>query len=506
MRVPGFFGLFNMQRSLFATQTALNTVSHNIANANSEGYSRQRVELSAADAYTMPTPFVLNQLGQLGQGSMVDRIMRYRDVFLDTQMRIQTAIGGTNTTTRNALQEVEGILAEPSDAGVSTSMQNFFDAAQAMSLHPDSTAARAEFMQRAVDLVTTFQQQANQLQDLRTTLVGDAATPSTVAVSQLGIHVNEVNELLNSIAQVNSQILTITSNGGQPNDLLDQRDKFLDQLSKLTQITVTPTANNLINVAFAGVTFVQGANVVETLTVAANPGPVPLPDDEPALVTATTAGTVLNSQFTNGTIKGLLDVGGNGNTVTTIRGVLEQMDALLGAIATQINALQATGRDLSGALGAANPIFTLAAGTTLPLFRYQVNAAVLGDLTLVAAANNDGTATGPPAGFAGVGDGRNALAMGQLRDTLLAALGNTNVNEFFNTTLSQVGIDTRAYEDRAASQDTLINTLSLKRQESHGVNMDEEMIDLVRFQRSFEASAKVIKSLDEIMQTVIGMV
>lgn len=499
--VSSFFGYYNSHRAILAQQASLNVIGHNISNANTEGYSRQRAELEAYSPWSQPSMNTNISKGQLGQGVIVDQVVRLRDNYLQEQYRLSNSRLNNNQTASSTLSQIEQILAEPSDNGLNTPMQNFFDAAQELSLHPSSTAARSDFLQQAANLITSFQQQGQALQDLRTHLVGDPSNAGTLSSSEVSIYVSQINEKLAAITNLNQDINAVTSAGGQPNDLLDRRDVLLEELSALADVSVTHTSNNMITVQVAGHTMVRGVTQVDALNVITNTGATA--DDTPALVQLASDGSTINGDVSNGVLKGILDMGGNAPGTVSIRSTLEKLNTLLSTVATQINALQAAGRDMSGTLGAAEPVFELAAGSTLALFRYSVNPDMIADNTLLAAATDDSTATG---GFAGVGDGRNALAMAQLRDTALAGLGSASVSDYLNATVSAVGVQARASVDRVASQERALNVLEEQRQQQSGVNVDEEMIDMLRFQRGLEASSRVMKLMDEVVQSILRMV
>ena len=509
MITPGFFNFYNAHRAMVATQNALSTVSHNISNANTPGYTRQRVDVSAYNSYAMPTKYQVSMGGQIGQGPQVDQILRIRDQFLDSQFRFENGLSGMNTQMSNVLQQIEGILGEPSTNGINNAIQKFFDSAQEMSLHPESLAVRSDFVQQAQDMVTVFQQQALQLSDARRQLVGDPAISGSIGTSQLGVQVLRVNEILTNVAKLNKNIIQIQSAGSNANDLMDQRDLLLDELSGLVDINVTSYDSGLIDLSIAGQIMVRGTDQVNSLEAVANVGPAPTPDDVPTLVRTVVNPVVLNdgagAEFSAGAIKGILDMGGNGSAVTTIRGVQGQLDNLFTEIATRINALQTAGMDGYGnaappAIFVLNPL--LNAGQALDIYHYQVNSTISTDPRLVAAAVNDPLA---PGGYAGAGDGRNALAMANLKDTVVGALGGTFI-DYFNGTISNVGIDSRSYQDRTSAQETLVNSLDGRRQSVSGVNVDEETIDLLRYQRAFEATSKTIQIFDEVIQTILNMV
>jgi len=497
---PGFFGFFNAYRGLLASQMALNTVNHNISNANTPGYTRQRVDLTAHFPYTLPAQIAQDiSHGQLGQGVQVDGVSRIRDAFIDDQYRQENSRLGYNTDMRDVLQQIQGILNEPSTSALNGSIQTFFDSAQALSLNPENMAVRADFLQHAVDMLVVFQQQYNQLEDLEQNMVGDIAVPGSLNTSQLAIHVNDVNNILQEVAGLNRQILTVVSAGAEPNDLYDKRDLLLDDLSKLVDYDVTFTPSGQLNIDIAGQSMVRGVTVTDTLQIIQNPLGPPASDYQPSIVQTTGTGvdiinTAAPNQITSGRIRALVEAAGQNLNITSVRSTINQLNTLVTSIVGDINALQMAGRDLNGNV----PASTVFTGTNISNF--AVNSNLLNDPRLLAAAE------GPPSAFLGVGDGSNALAMAQLRTTPNAALGNTSYIDYFNGIISNLGIDTRTFINRSDTQQTLMNSLGQRRESTSGVNMDEELIDMLRYQRAFEASSKTVQMFDEITRTIINMV
>jgi flagellar hook-associated protein 1 FlgK len=516
MITPGFFGLYNAHRGLTAAQNALSTINHNISNANTPGYSRQRVDLMAYNAYAFPNNSQLNA-GQIGQGPILQQVTRLRDQFLDAQFRLSNGALGQNEVMRDTLKQLEGILNEPSTSGVNDALQSFFNAAQALSVNPQNAAVRATFVQQALDLVDVFQQQALQLSDLRQNLVGSPLSPNSFTTSQLSLTVSEINQKLTSIAALNQNIVSIKATGAAPNDLLDQRDKLLDELSKLVDTNVTYYDNGQIDLSIAGQTMIKGVDLLDSLQALENTGVAPTPDDVPALVSTVNGAVVLNDgtgdEITSGKIKGILDMGGNDPNLSSVRNLMGKLDNLLGTIVGQLNILQVgqvapplpAGRDQNGNL-ATDALFlndaALNPGQTLDIFHWKVNPAILADPKLVAAAIDDSTVAG---GFAGVGDGRNALAMAQLKNQTFASLG-TGLVDYFNSTTAKLGIDTQSYTNGSQNQKNLNLSVEQQRQSISGVNIDEETIDLLRYQRMLEATSKTISILDQVTQSIIALV
>lgn len=518
MNIPSFLGYFTSHRSMITSQMALNTVNHNIANANTPGYSRQRVDLETMSPYMRPSLQDFEGAGQMGQGVIATGISRSHESFLDAQVRTQQSLLGYNQAVRDALQQAEGIFGEPSENDISKSMKNFFDAAQAVSVHPDDMAARSNFLQESQNLLEVFQQKAQQLQDLRTNLVGDASSPATIAVSQVAMAVDDMNAKMQQVADLNGQILTIKASGASPNDLLDRRDVLLEELSKSFNVSVEYRTDEQVNLKLGNTVLVRGSVVLDTFNVTVNPTipPSAAPpdyDQEPSWVELASApGASINSSITGGKLGGLLVVGSNVATETTIRGLLEGLDTLFTEVATNINSLQdgvagsmidpalPVGRDYYGNIPAApnDSVFVLGVGAGLDIFNYGINANLVADPKLLAASLDNGGA------FSGVGDGRNALEMAKFVNEAVAGLGNVTVNDYFNNMVSQMGVSTRSTTDRADNLKTLVDQLDQRRQAYQGVNMEEEMIDMLRYQRGFEATAKVLNTIDHVMDTIIN--
>jgi flagellar hook-associated protein 1 FlgK len=515
MITPGFFGMYNAHRGLIAAQNALSTINHNISNANTAGYSRQRVDLMAYNAYATPTPSQLSA-GQIGQGPILQQVTRSRDQFFDAQFRLSSGALGMDETMRDTLSQLEGILNEPSTSGVNDALQSFFDSAQELSINPQNSAVRSTFIQQALDMVDVFQQQGLQLSDLRQNLVGSPLSPTSFETSQLALTVDDINQKLASIAAINQSIVSTKASGAEPNDLYDQRDQLLDDLSKLVDIDVTYFDNGQIDLTIAGQTMIRGVDQFDSLQALENTGVAPTPDDVPALVSTVNGGVVLNdgagAEISRGKIKGIIDMGGNDPNLSSVRNVMGKLDNLLGTMVAQLNILQvgqvappiAAGRDQDGNL-ATDAMFvndaTLNPGQGLDLFHWKVNPTIMADPRLIAAAIDDATVAG---GFAGVGDGRNALAMAQLKNQTFTSLG-TGLVDYFNSTTAKLGIDSQSAKNGSQNQRNLTLTVDQQRQSISGVNIDEETIDLLRYQRMLEATSKTISILDQVTQTIINM-
>src|SRR6185436_14094790 len=237
MPVSTFMGLETTLRGILAQQLALDVTGHNIANANTVGYSRQRASLVATDPYTVPGVTRPPQAGQLGTGVDVDQYERVRDAFVDIQLRAQTMLNGANQATQDGLQQVEQAFNEPSDSGLNSLLAKYWSAWQDVSNNPENLATRQALAAAASSLAGGFNQVAQQL----STLQSQTATNVTYTI-------NDVNSIGTQIAALNDAVAKSTVTGDHPNDLLDQRDLLIDKLSELGNVALANGANGAVDV------------------------------------------------------------------------------------------------------------------------------------------------------------------------------------------------------------------------------------------------------------------
>lgn len=465
-----FLGFDIARRALSAHRLAMDTAGHNIANANTKGYSRQRVNLAA----TLPYPGALGRNavspGQLGTGVEVTEISRQRDIFLDNQFRSQNTQLGRWNTREQILTEVEQIFQEPSDQGLRASMDRFWQAWQTLANNPESVAAREAVKQRGVTLVETFRYIDKRLHDFQWNL--------DTSVRQL---TNRINDLAMRIAGVNNQIRTVAATGMEPNDLADERDRLLDELSGLVNIQVTNMPDRTVRVLIGGVALVDGER-----TAALDTYPDALNNGFAALRWEGQAGIPV--QVTGGELKAYLEVRDG-----SLAGYREQVRSLAWALASAVNARHAAGYDLNGAAGGAffSNVGPLA---TFDIQQLDVDPAIAADGRLIAAASTPGAP----------GDGDNALAVAGLKFTALGAPVNATADDYYRQTIAALGIESQQAQHMAQTQQALVQQVDNQRQSVAGVNLDEEMMSLIQSQHAFEAASRLVTIMDEMMDTIIN--
>ncbi|MCR1971715.1 flagellar hook-associated protein FlgK [Clostridium cochlearium] len=240
--MSGLFGTLHVGKSgIFANQRSIDVTSHNIANANTEGYSRQRAELQTERPFCTPSMNNAAGAGQLGRGVNVADINRIRDNFLDYQVRIELGVQGKYAGRHKFLNEIENIFNEPSETGISTLLGNFFDGWQELSKQPHSSNAR-----------TVVAEQSKALTDELNHLYGQLHKLKDNAKTSIRQDLNDVNSILDQMERLNEEIIQVTAAGQKPNDLLDRRDLLLDKLSAKFGINIEKKGLNGIDVNTKG--------------------------------------------------------------------------------------------------------------------------------------------------------------------------------------------------------------------------------------------------------------
>ncbi len=228
MSLSGLFGTLNIGKSgLFTSQRAIDVTSHNIANANTDGYSRQRAELQTTRPFCTPSMNNAAAPGQVGTGVQVSQIQRIRDTFLDYQVRVELGVQGNYSGRDKFLSQVENVFNEPSDTGLSTLLGKFFDSWQQLSKQPETSNGKTMVSEQSMALANELNHMYGQLNKIK----GNAQD----LIKQTTI---DVNSLLNQIDQLNKEIIQISVSGNNPNDLMDRRDLLLDQLSSKFGISI----------------------------------------------------------------------------------------------------------------------------------------------------------------------------------------------------------------------------------------------------------------------------
>ena len=456
-----FSGINLALQAMLAQQQSVLVTEHNVAQANTPGYRRQEAKLASNPAYAPPGMNRPGGAGQLGMGVSVERIYRFNLEFFDQRFRKELAGAKQWGSYEAALQQMEASLAETSDDGVNARLDAFWEGWQALSAEPTNTAARADLRQRSVMLTDSLNRRAEALIQLR--------SDQNAAVVQ---SVSEINDLAERVAKLNGEISQSLAAGAQPNDLLDERDRLIDNLAEMAGAISSRQENGDEIVSIGGHALVVGK---ESFALQTSPDPA---NSNLAAITWSD-GSGLNGN--NGSLYGLLNA-----RDTAIPNQQSGLDTLAATLMNQVNTLHQGGYGLNGATG-------LDFFTGSDALSVRVNP-VTEDLASIAAAANPNAA----------GDGSVAGQMAGLQHLKLLNGGASTMNQFAADQASSLGLDVAQASKQVANHELLTSSLAEQRESLTGVSLDEEAANLIKFQRTYQAAARLINVLDEMMETVIN--
>jgi flagellar hook-associated protein 1 FlgK len=448
-------GLNTAVRALLAQQQAMDAVSHNVANVNTPGYSRQRVLLA-------PAP----PAGSSGVGGGVQMlgVQRIRDLFVDFQLRSESQAAGEFAARAESLRMAELAFGEPGEGGLSAVMDAFFNSWRDLANTPEQSAARSAVVQAGETLAFAANRLNRSLNDIREN-----------ANIQVESAVREVNNLAQTVAALNGKIVSVRATGDPASDLSDERDLALDRLAELVDMRFIEMDDGRVDVFLGGRALVN-ATTAATIDAVRNPGNLNFFELQ---WSSDGSAVPVNS----GRIGGLID-----QRDVDLPARLADLDTLVGQIITDVNAVHAAGFALDG-VTTGQAFFTGTDAATI-----GVDAAVRGNLGLLAAATL-GSA---------VGDGSNALAIADLQAATNLTGNSETYGAFYNGIVTRLGVSVRDVEGLARSQRLTIQHLNQMKLSTSGVNLDEEMVNLVQFQRGYEAAARLIRAIDEMLDTLIN--
>jgi flagellar hook-associated protein 1 FlgK len=472
----GLFGTLNLaSRSLQTQMTGVEVTGQNLANVNTTGYTRQSVEIQTS-------PDASTSIGPEGTGANAVAIQQVVNALLNSQIQGQQSISGYWNAQQTALQSAQTSLDEflngtgsatsstsgnsTTDTGLSGQLSGLFSTFQAVAASPTSVAARQALVSQAQTLASTFNQANSQLDATRTSLN-----------TSLGDDVDSANQLLSGIAGLNQQISTAEFSGGTPNDLLDEREQDLENLSQLTNITTSMGTNGAVNVSIGGQTLVSGSQVLDTLQTYDASG-----NGSGQLLVQTVTGGV-NLTLTGGSMEGTIDA--RDGELTAMQ---SSINTLASTLITQVNAIHSGGYSLTGTTGANFFNGSDAANIT-------VNAALANNPSLIQAS---GTSSA-------TGDNSVALQLANLASSAQSGLNNQTFSDSYDETVAGLGDALQTASDQVTNQTAVTNMLATQQSSVSGVNIDEEMTNLMGFQRAYEASAQLVTTVNTMLGDTLGM-
>lgn len=599
--MSGLFSTFNIsKRGMLVQQGNINTTSHNISNAKTPGYSRQRNIVETTRPQSVPGA------GQVGTGAQIQAIERVRDTFLDYQIRGESSVLGKYDVRNRYLFEVETIFNEPSDNGISTLMGKFFDSFQELSKQPQSSNARTVVAQQTLALTDALNHTYTKLEELQEN-----------ARLMLKSNVTEINSYLDQINRLNEEIVTITTAGQTPNDLLDKRDMLLDTLSYKFNIQVDKEKFNGIDLKPTDANGMKACNLVSTSSSIntarfsivsdvqkdpSNPNEYIVSyykkgnaDNSENRQTMTVVGMseedarnlkeggVLwadnSGQATKGDGFPIKDgevinyselmvfapengeIAGNISIQKDIQKYMNELNSLAKSLAFSVNAIHSGQTSANAGAGYPDkdfmPFFVngsvakynsskemanldqiLDAESEITAKNITINKEILEDVMKIKTKTHDNEFTYTALNIKdGDTDGKRALGIASLRNSmmriqdfgtkvqsredlfisskggcritdngmeLINATNGMTMDSYFKDTIDRLGIQAQEAERMVENQEELLTSLEMSKASVSGVALDEEMVSLVQFQHAYNANAKVIATVDELLDVVVN--
>lgn len=483
-----FAGISTALSALIAQRTALDVAGQNIANANTPGYTRQSAVLGAITSSQVPSMFSTSD--GVGSGVQVVTIQRAADYFLDTKLRSQTSQASYLAARASAYSTLETGMGEPSDNGLSSQLQTFWNDWHNVTTSPSVSSTRSVLLDDARQVVDTIHQQYQ--------TVAQQWTDTRTSTSSL---VDEANTLAGNVADLNQRILDITVSGGNANELMDQRDQALTQLSGLVGATTQTRADGTIDVYVGGSTLVSGSTSRQLALAGAvsfgqatgygTDGSVTTPQDvhlefadQPGQTVTPTGGTIAG----NLTVLAPAASDGSG-TGGMLAEAAKALDDVATTLATQVNALHETAYTTSGAAG--------------------------GEFFSVPDPSSTGPGSGPAATLLSValttadqvavaGDGLGAYDVSVGQKIADLATSTTGADAKWSQEVVTVGNASSAAQSRSTVAESARASAEQDQLANASVDTDEETVNMMSEQRAYQAAARVLTTLDDMLDTLIN--
>ena len=546
-----FSGLNTMVRGISGNQLSLDTVGHNITNASTTGYSRQSVNLAATRAQATSSIY-----GDVLVGTGVDStsITRARNTYADKQFWSETATQNYYKTKQTNYDKVEAVFDDSDNTGIQNTLKEFYSSWSSLSTSASTSSNRISVISKAQSFIDSVQTAAKQLQN-----------QVTSNYDELSSGITKINNLTSQITQLNQNIMTTEANGASANDLRDQRDNLVDTLSTYTNLNVYEDSNGMYSVVSNGVSLVNGVNKltlklsdpIENSTYGVNDYNIEI--KEAGTTFMPTNGILKSLQDTIAEDKTYIDGLANisATMMTTFNAQHQQGAGIDSAASSGLNffgsndmtytwdatnnAVVATATTKSQTSSTTDGVTTYTLTKTLDSSNTTslkginiINAmTVATELTasdgqnLIAARTTSGTAGTPTTSgtktttkttftsstMNGTADGTNAVNISALFNmdqsntvdkTTTRAIGEVSINNYYNTMTSKLGSDSESMDDKASSQDDLITQITNWRSSTSGVDWNEELTNMIKFQQGYSACSRCLTTMDEMLDKLVN--
>ncbi len=466
---------------ILSHQERLAVIGHNIANVNTDGYHRQ-IGLLATTPSNDPNLYHTRPYS-LGTGVRVLDVVREYNFMRERSIMQQEAEFGLHEMLTKLLPDIESVVKEDGSADIATNLRNFWTAWQDVATYPDNLSMRNNLLEKSGALVSAFNRADSFLGDYRDAIATGAGTPADPFQGEIPDMVEDINAVAERLQTLNMDITRFERRGVNANDLKDQRDALIHDLSEKLNITVTPTYDITVN----GQTLVSGdGSIRNTLSLMSS-----------ATLQFSLDGGGTTFAVDQGRLGGLVQTA---EYTDTLRGNIDTMAAQL---ITAVNTVHTAGYDLDGNAGLSFFTGTGADDIAINSALYNPANPLLNNPQLVAAAQTLHDPGPPP--VPNTGDGSNALAIADLYRSPLAALNDQTFGEFYGTLNTNLGMKIQTEADLAADGKMTINMLKEANLSESGVNLDEELVDMMTAQRAYQAAARMASEVNSMFDVILQM-
>jgi flagellar hook-associated protein 1 FlgK len=461
------------QRAMANSQSALHTTAHNVANRQTEGFSRQRVEVMSAPSYGLGK-------NRIGNGARMVSVQRVNNPYMERQIGNEKSQLGFLQGQASGLMRLEQVYNEQATEGINSSMAQFFNSFRELSTAPESMAKRIAVKESGDLLAKDFARVNEQLVGIR----GDAN-------SQVALTVNEINSTTHEIASLNTQIQKVEVGGGFANDERDRRDLLLKKLGELTEIRWAEGEDSSLTISAANNAILVAGGDARRLEVVASPADGNKAEGDFDVVYyhhEHADPMVITDRIKGGRLGGVLAVRDG-----DVKEFKDKMDAMAFEISRNVNDIHEQGYNAFNRTGEAffEPMNAVKDASANMKLRPQI----AGDVGRIAT----GFEMNSP------GDNRVANAIAEVQHSKEFFDGNTSLNDFYKGIVTELGLRTQNVNRSVETQEGVVKQLEGLRESYSGVSIDEEMANMIEWQKQFDASARIIKTADEMFDTVLNI-
>ena len=531
---------------MHVNQLAFNVVQNNVSNMNTTGYSKQRVNLATR---ALGGTQALNAQTQAyrNAGVQIASISRYSNEYLAEYGRNNNSKLAYFSTAAEISNHITTLVEELSDGGLSKAFDDFYTAATNLQQKPTDKTSRMDYIEKANNVAILLNSKYKDLTDYRTTLVGDG-TGASMDASQLADNVNKANGLLEDLVQINKQIVSSGTLNSAANNLYDQRDSILSELSNYLDITTKVDNNGVATVSLGDRELVRHTTLTAKFSMEANNT---IEDDQRVTINLVDAdGKLLkaniNDQMQGGSIGAILDMGGKSDTDLTVQTAIDLLNNLAQGFAETLNSIQKQGWNADGTPDKNAKDFAMAISTdadgnmilaapTEDLFVTNDGSNILtagnisvnnilrtdsdklavakvssedvdNDFTQITVDGNTFWTLTDKTNRKGVGNGKGMIDVLNTRNsTTNSKLSNLAPEDFLMSSISKIGIQADSIENQGTSQESIVKSIEDRLMSETSVDLNEELTDMIKYQRSYQASARVFNACCDILNTLVSL-